>query len=96
MEDEERSGTARGRKRTEIGDDGLSKLWRERIDAESDHPPPMMETIAELVTRYRAHLMEKGWPDPLLRHVWVENCPTGEVFDEELDRAIATGRIRVR
>ena len=55
----------------------------------------MMETIAELVTRYRTHLMEKGWPDPLLRHVWVENCPTGEVFVEELDRAIATGRIRV-
>ena len=36
--------------------------------------------------------MEKGWPDPLLRHVWVDNCPTGEVLDDELDWAIATGR----
>jgi hypothetical protein len=92
-EDDQQSETPRNRKRAEIGNDGLSKLWRERIESESDHPPPITESIDHLVRHSRAKLVEKGWPDPLLPHVWREGSPTGEVVDDRLIRRIRAGLV---
>jgi hypothetical protein len=80
------------RKRIRIGGDELSTLRREEID-EANPPPLIEESIAFWVEQFRRELIEKGWPDPCLRHVWRDGCPTGEVEDDQLESKIATGQI---
>ena len=91
-EDDGQSAT-RSRKRTKIGGDELSTLYREEVDEANDPLPLIEELIAFWVEQFRGELIEKGWPDPFLQHVWHDGCPTGEVVDDLLQWKIATGQI---
>lgn len=81
----------RGGERIKLGNDGLSQLWRERIDLETDTLPAMADTIAALIESFRQLLIKKGWPDPVAEHVWHGGRPTGEVVDDDLTLKVMIG-----